>query len=271
MGISVLMPSYNYGHFITEAVNSFLNQGNSDQYELIIQDGNSSDATLKELANFPHDRIKCISQKDSGQSDALNRALQRANFEIIGWLNSDEFYLPGALDLVDHFFDEHPEVDVLFGDCLLIDEQGKAIRLLPAHKFSEFTLRKYGCFISSCATFMRKSSIGSSPWNPNIRTAMDWDLWLRLSVQGKKFQYLPKVFAAFRVHAAQITATPLDAGSWEVEYFQKNYDSRLTGRKSFSGRIAHGVLKLISGAYKRQLLFFIKQRNRQITINSDFN
>jgi glycosyltransferase involved in cell wall biosynthesis len=253
--ISILMPSYNYNRFITDAIDSVLAQETHLSHETIIQDGLSTDGTVEGFKRrFTDPRIKLLSESDGGQSDALNKALARSSGAMIGWLNADEFYMPGAFEAVRKAAEEHPEADVFIGDCIFVDEQGRFLRLRPTHKFSMLALRSYGCFISSCATFMRRGSLSDVPWDTSLRRSMDWDLWLSLG-RKHKFHYIPQPLAAFRVHSSQVTNVP-ESEEWsEFVRLATKHGFVLSSVRKFTGGLLHKTLKLLNGAYFRQLKF----------------
>jgi glycosyltransferase involved in cell wall biosynthesis len=247
--ISVLTPSFNYRRYLEDAVLSVAGQSYPG-LQHIVQDGRSTDGTGQLLARLAaaHTGLSPAVASDGGQSDALNRAAARADADWFGWLNADEFYLPGAVMAAADAIAEEPEVDVVYGDCVFVDAAGDFLRLLPAHTFSRFTLRHYGCFIPSCATFVRRRALPDPGWDPRMRRAMDWSLWLSLASRGARFRYLPRPLAAFRVHDEQVTKTPPSFHAAEVDLIRATHGlptatlarrvSRLLGR---SVHIAHKV------------------------------
>jgi glycosyltransferase involved in cell wall biosynthesis len=251
--VSVLTPSYGYGRFIADAIESVLFQeGVSVQH--IVQDGLSRDETVQVLSRF-EGRIMWASEPDRGQSDALNKALSKANGRWIGWLNADEFYLPGSLaTLVEH--GEHVAADIIYGDCVFVDVDGNVERLLPEHRFVPRILRDYGCFISSNAVLIRRSVLGDAPWDPSLKRIMDWDLFMSLLTRGVRFSYLSYPVGAFRAHDDRITAKP-PSDSREEDVVASRYglqgDAHNRWRLSWRGRWLHPVYKVIDGAYVRQL------------------
>lgn len=244
--VSVLTPSYGYGRYIRDSILSVLGQeGVSVQH--VVQDAGSLDETLDVLGEFG-DAVDWESEPDEGQSDALNKALNRATGRWIGWLNADEFYLPGALSaLVDR--GEEKGADVVHADTLFVDERGRMLRLQPQHRFSDTVLRLYGCFIASSGIVIRRSAIGDRPWDTGLRMMMDWELYLRLATNGAKFVTLAYPTGAFRWHGERVTARRSD--------FVDEYP-RIFGRYGISpssrrwGRWLHGGYKLLSASYLRQ-------------------
>lgn len=254
MKLSILVPNYNYATYIADAIDS-TSQFPSDTCEVLVQDGNSTDQSVAVVAACGPGRenVHCVSEPDRGQSDALNRAFRRSRGEWIGWLNSDEFYLPGVMGSLAQILDDE-SVDIIYGDCYFVDANGRAIRLLPAHKFDRRVLVNYGCFIPSCATFIRRRVIEELGWNCDLRRSMDWDLWLRAS-RRFSFHYINRPLSAFRVHEAQVTATPEKADA--AEFASLAAEHELPSRAGISlarltGRLLHVGRKASEGAYTRQ-------------------
>jgi glycosyltransferase involved in cell wall biosynthesis len=251
--VSVLTPSYGYGRFIADAIESVLFQeGVSVQH--IVQDALSQDETVDVLSRF-EGRILWASEPDRGQSDALNTALSKASGRWIAWLNADEFYFPGSLaTLVRH--GERTGADIIYGDCVFVDGEGNVERLLPQHRFVARILREYGCFIASNSVLIRRSVMGDAPWDPTLKRIMDWDLYMNLSTRGARFTHLPYPVGAFRTHADRITSRPPPDTEEEDEVASRYgllRDFHERWRASRRGRWLHPVYKVIDGAYLRQL------------------
>ena len=250
--VSVLTPSYGYGRFIADSIESVLHQ-EGVSVEHVIQDAQSPDETVDVLRRFDG-QIVWDSEPDRGQSDALNKSLAKASGKWIAWLNADEFYLPRSIaTLVAHA--ERIEADVIYGDCVFVDGEGRVERLLPQHRFSSRVLREYGCFIPSSAMLMRRSILGDAPWDPSLVRIMDWDLYLNLLTRGARFAHLPYPVAAFRAHDQRITSKP-PADFEEENEVASRYglpnDAVDRWRASRRGRWLHPFHKLIGGAYMRQ-------------------
>jgi glycosyltransferase involved in cell wall biosynthesis len=251
--VSVLTPSFGYGRFIEDAILSVLGQ-EGVSVEHVVQDAQSNDGTVEVLRRFDG-RIRWASEPDDGQSDALNRALAKASGKWIAWLNADEFYLPGGLAALVHR-GERAGADVVYGDCVFVDEGGRAERLLPQHRFSARILREYGCYIPSNAVLIRRSVLGDAPWDPTLKRIMDWDLYMRLLAAGARFAHLPYPAAAFRAHENRVTAEPPPDYQEESEVASRYglpYDVVERWNASRWGRWLHPVYKIVGRAYVRQL------------------
>jgi glycosyltransferase involved in cell wall biosynthesis len=250
--VSVLTPSLNYGRFIEDALQSALHQeGPSVQH--IVQDGASTDDTLEVLSRFDPN-VGWTSEPDRGQSDALNKALSRATGRWVGWLNADEFYLPGSLARLIRAGEKNG-ADVVYGDCAFVDESGQLLRLLAQHRFSPRVLSGYGCYISSNSAIFRRSVLGADPWDEELHKMMDWDLFLNLALHDATVLYVPYPVGAFRMHPAQVTASPRD---WSSEYdmmisrYALAEDIAHLKRQHKRVRWLHLVQKLVAGSYRRQ-------------------
>lgn len=246
--VSVLTPSLGYGDFIRDALLSVQGQQRV-RPEHIVQDGRSTDATIDVLREFG-ERVRWRSEDDAGQSDALNKALAQASNEWVGTLNADEFYLPDALSvLADE--GERTGADVVYGDVVFVDEHGRLLRLLAAHTFDRRALRRYGCFIETCATLYRRSALPESPWDVGMKRIMDWDAFLRLDGQDRRFRYVPYPVGAFRVHDRQVTARPGE--DFPTEYAALRERHRAGGGRRTVGRAVHRGRKVLEGSFRREL------------------
>ena len=209
--ISLITPSLNQGKFIEATIRSVLSQ-NYPNLEYIVMDGGSLDNTLKILEQYS-DRLKWISEKDNGQTSAINKGLRMANGEILAYLNADDLFLPGTLFKVAKIFMEYPEVIWVTGQCRIIDENNREIRrLITAYK--NFWLR-YGHrfallitdYISQPATFWRAKVLNDFGYpDENLHYAMDYEYWLRLYSKCPP-QLIPEYLAAFKIHPHSKTTT----------------------------------------------------------------
>lgn len=211
MRFSIVMPSFNQARFIERSLLSVINQ----QYqgmELIVMDGGSRDGTQEILERYSSHIALWRSEADQGQSDALNKGFRAATGEIFGWLNSDDLYLPGTLQHVAQIFAEQPEVDVVYGDWIVVDEHERILERCPALAPSRLRLITEGFFCNAQAMFWRRSlheRIGEL--DVRLHFTMDFDLFLRMiSIAGSRaFLRTPRPLGCFRVYAGQKTGVPI--------------------------------------------------------------
>jgi glycosyltransferase involved in cell wall biosynthesis len=199
MAVSIVTPTLNSAGYLPDALASVANQ-RYPTIEHVVVDGGSTDGTggLLETAG-PH--VRWVSEPDRGQSDALAKGLAMAGGDIIGWLNADDFYEPGALAAVAGYLGSHPDVDVLYGDChyLYQDRLPVATRLVRARPFDLDDLLNRGCYIPQPTTFFRRRALDRVSPDPSLHFAMDYELWLQLAAAGRRFAYLPTTLACFRI------------------------------------------------------------------------
>lgn len=197
--ISIVTPSYNQGQFIELAINSVLEQ-NYPNFEHIILDNCSTDHTITILEKYPH--LIWKSQRDRGQSDALNQGFSMATGDIIGWLNADDHYLPGCFDEVVQSFTNHPETDIAYGDYYWTDERGKIIQSRREIDFDFFILKYlHVLYIPSTTTFFKRKIFQEDNFlDISLKYSMDYEFFLRLAHKQYKFTHINSYLANFRWH-----------------------------------------------------------------------
>ncbi len=224
---SIVIPSLNQGRFIGDALRSIADQ-NYSAVEVIIRDGGSTDDTATVVQGFGSLVTHFVSERDNGQSDALNKGFAQATGDIFGWMNADDHYLPGAFAEAARIFEADPAVTVVYGNWVTIDETGHSIRSHYALKartphFSYENLDSY-----NQALFWRRAAHERfGRFDENLHRLMDDDLILALLLNEgpARFHRTDAFLGAFRVHEAQKTpdAAIDDKHRAEQEYLDKKY------------------------------------------------
>src|SRR5262245_11033457 len=150
--VSIVTPSYNQGRYIEATIQSVLEQ-DYHHLEYLVLDGGSTDQTLTVLQRY-EDRLLWISEKDRGQADAINKGFRLAQGQILGWLNSDDTYLPGTIRRVVDYFQTRRDVGMVYGEGYHVDASGKIIERYYTEPFSFQRLAEI-CFICQPTVFMR--------------------------------------------------------------------------------------------------------------------
>ena len=202
--ITVITPSYNQGHFITETIDSVLSQ-NYPNLEYIVMDGGSTDDTVDILKSYGK-KFTWVSKKDKGQTDAINKGIKKSTGDIICYLNSDDVFLPNTLNTVAEFFMQNPDAMWVTGDYFIIDADGNKIQSFVAEykKWLRQNPSKQRLSIANYiiqpSTFWRKEltqEIGL--FDEDLHYCMDFDYWMR-AIEKYPLHVLPSHFSLFRIH-----------------------------------------------------------------------
>ena len=197
--ISVVTPSYNQAKFIEDNIKSVM-QYDSPTVEHIIVDGGSTDGTVEILKSYESKyNLRWVSEPDDGQSYAINKGIEMADGEWIGWQNADDYYLPDAL----HTFEKHTKdsLDVVYGDQLFTDQHGSEIDRRYHTKTSKLVQKHWEHFTANSCTLVRKSvfdKIGNI--NTEFEYMMDAELFCRLLVADLRYYHIPKFLGVRRLH-----------------------------------------------------------------------
>ena len=247
---SIITPSYKQLHWLKLCVAS-VNDQQGPTFEHIIQDAESGKA-LEEWVRC-HSRAKLFVERDSGMYDAINRGFRKATGEIVAWLNCDEQYLPGALQKVVTFFERHPEIDVLFGDAVLLSEKGELLSYRRAILPSLSHIKLSHLNTLSCATFVRRSVIDRGLFlNPQWKAIAD-AVWVAEMLKARlHMAVLPEPLASF-------TMTDENLGQSSLAFQESErwcHETTCAGLRALRGWIIlmHRIRKFFSGAYENRSL-----------------
>jgi hypothetical protein len=236
--ISVVTPMLNAAAFVEATLRSVLEQGYA-RLEYIVQDGGSTDQTLEIIGRYAARLASVDSRRDAGQSEALNLGFRRANGEIMAYLNGDDLLLPGALHYVAWFFARHPDIDVVYGHRVLIDEEGWEIGrwVLPRH---DDAVLSWADYVPQETLFWRRGiwEKAGAAFDETFQFAMDWELLLRFRDAGARFARVPRFLGAFRVHRGQKTSARMgEIGSREMARLRQ----RVHGQAVAPEEIVRGI------------------------------
>lgn len=204
--ISIITPSYNQGDYLERTILSVLNQ-NYPNLEYIVIDGGSTDQSVSIIKKYEKFIAYWVSEKDSGQAEALNKGFARATGELVGWQNSDDVYLPDAFAKAAAVFSNRPDVDVAFSDRLDIDAYDNVIGETRFTPFSQLAYWYDGMSLSNQSAFWKRSVFKDvGLLDCQFQLAMDYEFFLRVSLRGKKFLYVKDYLGAIRRHSQTKTS-----------------------------------------------------------------
>ena len=207
MRFTIITPSLNYGHFLSDCLKSVasqLDEARSDgarslEIEHFVIDGGSTDNSMEVAEKFSH--VTWTQEPDEGMSDAINKGFDRATGDWVMWLNADDRLKPGALKKMMKELTKS-DADVVYGDWDFVDSEGHFMRHVKAPRWSSFVHVHHHCFIGSTAAFYRRSTVIDAGYRlrKDFRYVMDGEFYARLHATGKTFQHVDVTIADFRMH-----------------------------------------------------------------------
>jgi glycosyltransferase involved in cell wall biosynthesis len=207
--VSIVTPSFNQARYLEATIQSVLSQ-DYPRLEYVIVDGGSTDGSLEIIKKYSDKLAWWVSEKDQGQTDALNKGFMHAHGDIFAWLNSDDTYEPGAVSASARYLGSQPAIGLVYGDANYINAVGHVIGKFPSAQTDLSRLRRGYVHIPQQAAFFRANlwrSVG--PLDPSFYFAMDYDLWVRISARAE-IKYLHQTWANFRLHTAGKTISSDD-------------------------------------------------------------
>lgn len=247
--VSIITPSFNQAGFIEETILSIKSQ-NYPNIEHIVIDGGSSDRTIEILRKYPH--LSWISEPDEGQADAINKGFKMAKGEILTWLNSDDTYLQDTAKTISDYFITHPDVEMVFGDCNQIDQDGKVIGIIKGHPFHLTHLIPRDCIPQPTVFFKRKILERVGYLDTKYHHAFDYDYWIRIGLAGSKIVYLPKTLSNFRLHRDSKTSREMNIQKREEQEIARRYGPDIGER---NGVILKGLVELKREGLTKVLIY----------------
>lgn len=245
--VSFIVPSLNQGDFIKRCLDSCLQQ-KIENWEILVQDGGSTDQTLDILAQYGH-KISVVSKHDKGQSDAINQAIARANGEIIAWINSDDYYPDDTvLQTVCEAFEQNEGLDIVYGDGMFVDAKKRALRRFQGFHFRDprkTLIRHPTSPIAQPAVFFRRDLfLNVGGLRDDLHWAMDHELWFRLFMEARESEYIPQCFAHQTLHEDAKSVRGLSEQVREIHSFKMEYLKSNEGRWIERMQVRFGTMKM---------------------------
>jgi glycosyltransferase involved in cell wall biosynthesis len=219
--VSIITPSYNQGRYLEATIRSVLEQ-DYPRIEYLVIDGGSTDESVAIIKRYSDRLAYWESEPDRGQAHAVNKGLQRAQGEILGWLNSDDLLAPGAVSLSVQTLHDQPEIDVVYGRLARIDAAGRPVPtpVLPKDRVEFGLTHVVGeCIVNQPGAFWRRALMQRVGWlDERLAYSLDYEYWIRMALAGARFKRLDSVVAYFRL--SQGSKTVGQTAAQAVEQFQ---------------------------------------------------
>jgi glycosyltransferase involved in cell wall biosynthesis len=262
MKTSIVVPSLNQCKYLTSCLDSILDQ-HGENVEILLYDGGSTDGSVDVIERYAKKLDYWQARPDGGQAAALKEGFSRATGDIFGWLNSDDILMPGALAKVRAYFKRHSDVQVVFGDAVWIDGEGKVIKAKREIDFDWDIFTYVYNYLPQPSTFFRQSAyfqVGEI--DPTLRGTMDYDLWHKFAQRGS-IEHIPSFLSGIRDHPDTKTNRIFDIFMEEYRVLQARYaqPEKAASRavhlwqkfRRISKRLLKGSYRSLSNAEKESL------------------
>jgi glycosyltransferase involved in cell wall biosynthesis len=197
--VTIVTPSFNQARFLEQTIRSVLEQ-ETPSLEYFVIDGGSTDSSVEIIKRYEGRLAGWVSEKDKGQADAINKGFRQAHGEIVAWLNSDDFYVPGAIARAVKAFEQNPDAGLVYGNVLSVDAKGETFNQQIFRQYNLLDLMSFQ-IISQPAVFIRHSMLEQAGLlDPSFHMLLDHHLWLRMA-RIAPIVYIPETLAAARYHA----------------------------------------------------------------------
>jgi len=271
--VSIVTPSYNQGRFIEDTLLSVKNQ-NYPNIEHIVVDGGSTDNTLDILRKYENEyNLRWISEPDEGQSNGINKGFRTAKGEIIGWLNSDDAYFDRKVikDVVDAF-QSNRKIDIVYGDCVMTDQDNRIYKFNLASPLISYKLLLRQNLLVQPSVLFKKSVVKEHKLDEQLEYSMDYEYWIRLAANKKKFKYINRIISAFRVHPSA-KSLPINAYLLKKENkeIRKRYVFSWNYKTRFLRRLDRIIYHLLAIRVIKLYMEICKKRENVFAFNLKFN
>ena len=201
--LSFVIPTRNQARFLPQCIDGCLAQ-DVPGAEIVVVDGASTDDTTNVLASYG-DKIRWVSEKDRGQSEAINKGIRMAKGELIAWINSDDYYVgPTALGSLLDAFEAEPNVDIAYGNGIRVDASGAVLGDYRAHvvaNVAQIVTHPASFVLQPSLMFRRALFLEVGGVDESLHYTMDYELWIRMFTAARKARYVPATIACARYHA----------------------------------------------------------------------
>ena len=243
--ISIVTPSYNQGQYLEETIRSVLDQNYPD-LEYIIMDGGSTDDSVEIIKKYESRLAHWESKPDGGQADAINKGFNMATGDILGWLNSDDYYTSDTLQQVSELL-APDDLKIVFGECDLFHEKSGKVKVSTVYEYAQSHKIEYSDYIIQPSSFWTKKTwdlVGNL--NEKLTYTFDWEWFIRASRAGVFLQPDNRTWSVYRYHEQHKTGTGGNKRELELASIYKQYHSDLLSEKYLLRRTMQGKILRIN-------------------------
>lgn len=224
--VSVIIPTYNHAHFLTQAVRSVFDQTFQD-FEIVVVDDGSTDNTREVVQTYTDSRFKYIYQENKGLAASRNTGLRAARGEFVAFLDADDIFLPCKLEVQLEWFENHPSCGMVVSGYYFMNDQGEFVRAntpwisVPILEVEDWL---FNCPVVPNAVLVKKHWIDQvGGFDEVFRRVEDWDLWLRLAYAGCKIEWVKEIVCGYRFSPGQMTRNAAAQKRVSVQMMDKFY------------------------------------------------
>lgn len=264
--ITIVTPSYNQGQFLEETILSVIGQGYPN-LEYIIIDGGSTDNSVEIIKKYEKNLAFWVSEKDEGQSHAINKGFKRATGDILAWINSDDMYMPGALFYIAEKVENTNELGIYFSNCIHIQNKGTSVVSYGSDvvKYSTLGLELFDYIIQPSSFWTKTTWLKTGSLREDIHFGFDWEWFLRAKKTGIPFFPGTKAISIYRIHDQHKSGT---GGSKRHKELLSIYSEYNMFYKELFEKISTETLSVNSIGYKimRKVLLVFKKDSSYVSI-----
>ena len=250
--ISVITPSFNQASYLEHTIRSVLRQ-RYPKLQYIVIDGQSTDGSVEIIKRYETDLDYWVSERDDGQSDAINKGLRVTEGQVVTWVNSDDVLMPGSLAAAARAWQRDPGLGLLSGDCIRIGPHNEFLFWRGVPRLSRWFAARGLMYIDQAGTFWRRDAVlGALELDVNLNCTMDYDLFYRIALAGARTRRLRRCLAAFRIHDRAKSSTMLKSFRDEDILLRRKYCPEVTKVSLFT-RTTYRIWKSLNGDYVRSV------------------
>lgn len=227
--ISIVTPSYNQSLYIEDTIKSVIGQ-NYPNLEYIIIDGGSTDESISIIKNYADNITYWVSEKDSGQADAINKGFNLATGDILGWINSDDIYMPNSFfKIANIFLEQKKKLFLLSGNAIHFGVVDKEVFSYGSDVFSDsktFSIELMDYIIQPSSFWTKEAWQSVGLLNKDYHFAFDWEWFIRAKHTGIHFFHVSGAFALYRIHASQKTNVGKNLRQNEIYEIYDKYSNK---------------------------------------------